>query len=305
MSDPPWTVLRLLQWTTDYFRDKGSESPRLDAEVLLAHARDCSRVALYTAFEEEPDEEQRTALREMVRRRGEGAPVAQLVGYKEFYSLRFRVNEHTLIPRPETEHLVIEALDWLKARSDRDTPVDVADVGTGSGAIAVSIAVHSPAAHLVATDVSSDALKIAQYNANEHAVADRIEFVASDLLTEVASPEQFDLICSNPPYISEDEYAELSREVREHEPVSALLAGPKGTEVIERLVESANRRLKPGGQLIIELSPMIADACADRLTQHAGWDEPRFIKDFSGHRRILSVARKGELQTRSEAPASE
>ncbi len=113
--EEPWTVLRLLEWTTDFFKQRGSDSPRLDAEVLLAHARECSRIELYTSFAEVPEEEQRVAFREMVRRRGEGMPVAQLVGYREFYSLRLRVDENVLIPRPETEHLVIEALDCAKA----------------------------------------------------------------------------------------------------------------------------------------------------------------------------------------------
>ncbi|MCG8648535.1 MAG: hypothetical protein MI861_01805, partial [Pirellulales bacterium] len=110
-TQQPWTVLRLLEWTTDFFRKKGSESPRLDAEILLAHARDCSRIELYTAFADVPEDDQRVAFREMVRRRGEGTPVAQLVGHREFYSLSFRIDENVLIPRPETEHLVIEALD--------------------------------------------------------------------------------------------------------------------------------------------------------------------------------------------------
>ena len=110
-QEEAWTVLRLLEWTTDFFKKRGGESARLDAEVLLAHARDCSRIELYTAFAEVPDEEQRVAFRELVRRRGEGMPVAQLVGYREFYSLKFRIDHNVLIPRPETEHLVIEALD--------------------------------------------------------------------------------------------------------------------------------------------------------------------------------------------------
>src|SRR6056297_3255207 len=135
-STEPWTVLRLRQWTTDFFKKRGSESARLDAEILLAHARNCTRIELYTAFAEVPDDEQRIAFRELVRRRGEGAPVAQLVGYREFYSLKFRVDENVLIPRPETEHLVIEALDAAKAMDCSDRPLQIADIGTGSGVIA-------------------------------------------------------------------------------------------------------------------------------------------------------------------------
>ncbi|MCA9136455.1 MAG: peptide chain release factor N(5)-glutamine methyltransferase [Planctomycetales bacterium] len=290
-SEQRWTVLRLLQWTTEFFQKRGSGSARLDAEVLLAHARGCSRIELYTAFEEEPGEEQRAAFRELVRRRGEGTPVALLVGYKEFYSLRFRVNEHTLIPRPETEHLVIEALDCAKSIKSADRPLLVADVGTGSGAIAIAIALHCPTARVIATDISQRALEVARWNADKHEVADRIEFVACDLLADVGTPETFDLICSNPPYVSEQEYAELDRSVRDHEPRSALVAGDDGTEVIKRLLAESYGRLNPGGRLIIELSPMIADACEELADQISELGDLRFIKDFAGHRRILSLGR--------------
>ncbi len=290
-SEQPWTVLRLLQWTTEFFQKRGSGSARLDAEILLAHARQCSRIELYTAFEEEPDEAQRAAFRELVRRRGEGTPVAQLVGYKEFYSLRFRVNEHTLIPRPETEHLVIEALDCAKAMSVSDRPLRIADVGTGSGAIAVALALHLPSAQVTATDISAQALEVAQWNADQHEVADRVDFVCCDLLADVEQPETFDLICSNPPYVSESEYGQLDRSVREHEPKSALVAGQDGTETIKRLMAEAYPRLEPGGRLIIELSPMIADACEDLAEQISELGDLRFIKDLAGHRRILSLGR--------------
>ena len=288
-SPEPWTVLRLLSWTTDFFRQRGSESPRLDAEVLLAHVRGCSRVELYTAFAAEPDEEQRVAFREMVRRRGEGMPVAQLVGYREFYSLRFRVTEDTLIPRPETEHLVVEALDCAGSMAVEGRPLRIADIGTGSGAIAVALAKHLPDAQITAVDRSSAALKIASWNAEQHGVADQIRFFESDLLRSVDDPVQFDLVCSNPPYVSEAEYQSLAATVREFEPADALVSGPKGTEVIERILREVPSRLRSGGRLIVELSPMIADACASLADEVGVFDDPRFIKDLAGHRRILSL----------------
>ncbi|MCD0458437.1 peptide chain release factor N(5)-glutamine methyltransferase [Roseiconus lacunae] len=301
-SAETWTVLRLLQWTTDFFSKHGSDSPRLDAEILLAHARQCSRIELYTAFEQEPDAEQRAAFRELVRRRGEGTPVALLVGYKEFYSLRFRVNEHTLIPRPETEHLVIEALDCAKllqgkslqaaSGDNRGAPLQVADIGTGSGAIAVSFAVHCPSAKLSAVDISEPALEIARWNADQHEVADRVDFVVSDLLESIDPSQQFDLILSNPPYVSESEFAELDRTVRDFEPKTALVSGPAGTETIERLIDQARGRLKSGGRLIIELSPMIADACVKIAEQFEEYGQTRFVKDLAGHRRVLSIERR-------------
>lgn len=289
-SEDPWTVLRLLEWTTDFFKSRGSDSARLDAEVLLAHARGCERIELYTAFGEVPDEEQRIAFREMVRRRGEGTPVAQLVGYREFYSMKFRVDENVLIPRPETEHLVIEALDCLKTMKT-DRPLQLADIGTGSGAIAISIAKHAGAVEVTAVDSSSAALKIALWNAEKLKIGQTIRFLESDLLLGVDEPQRFDIICSNPPYVSELEYAELSSTVRDYEPKQALVSGAEGTEVIERLFNECPDRLQPGGRLIIELSPMIADACEALANASDAFTDVKFIKDLEGHRRILSVQR--------------
>ncbi|NNE00859.1 MAG: peptide chain release factor N(5)-glutamine methyltransferase [Pirellulaceae bacterium] len=290
-KDEAWTVLRLLEWTTDFFKKRGCPSARLDAEILLAHARQCKRIELYTAFAEIPSDEERVAFRELVRRRGEGMPVAQLVGYREFYSLEFRVDDHVLIPRPETEHLVVEALDCAKAIGT-DKAISIADVGTGSGAIAITLAIELPKSKVTAIDTSPDALKIAVWNAEKHKVDDRITFIQSDLLSAVDKPEKFDLICSNPPYISEAEFEDLAPTVRDFEPRGALVAGPDGTEVIKRLIGESYNRLNSGGRLIIELSPMIADACEELIGQVSELEDLRFIKDLAGHKRILSVARK-------------
>lgn len=291
-DDAPWTVLRLLQWTTDFFRSKGSESPRLDAEILLAHARSCSRVELYTAYASVPGDDERVAFREMVRRRGSGMPVAQIVGYREFYSLSFRVSEATLIPRPETEHLIVEAIDCANAMGSFESNPWIADLGTGSGVIAITLAKHLPHSKIVATDISVDALQIAKWNAEKHGVSERSDFVQSDLLSEVSQPQHFSLICSNPPYITEDEYSELDRSVRDFEPKTALVSGPKGTEIIERVIELCCDRLMSGGWCIVEMSPMIADS-AMAIAEEAGiFAELKFVKDLAGHRRLLSMRRR-------------
>ncbi|MCC9643701.1 peptide chain release factor N(5)-glutamine methyltransferase [Rhodopirellula sp. JC740] len=288
-NDTPWTVMRLLEWTTDFFRKKGSESPRLDAEILLAHARGCQRIELYTQFDQVPEEEQRVAFRELVRRRGEGAPVAQLVGYKEFYSVSLRVDENVLVPRPETEHLVIEAIDQIKARmSDRDAPT-VLDVGTGSGAIAIAIAKSLPKTIVTAVDISLAALDIAKWNTENLQLSERITLLQSDLFDGLAPDQTFDVICSNPPYISQSEYDELPTTVREFEPKGALLSAPDGTEIIAKLLNEAAGRLNEAGQLIIELSPMIAGACKQLAEQTGSYSEIRLIKDLAGHERILTM----------------
>ncbi|MEO9934789.1 peptide chain release factor N(5)-glutamine methyltransferase [Rhodopirellula bahusiensis] len=288
-NDTPWTVMRLLEWTTDFFRNKGSESPRLDAEILLAHARGCQRIELYTQFDKVPEEEQRVAFRELVRRRGEGAPVAQLVGYREFYSISIRVDENVLVPRPETEHLVIEAIDQIKGRmSDRPTPT-VLDIGTGSGAIAVAIAKSLPKTQVTAVDISLTALDIAKWNVENLKLSDRVTLLQSDLFDGLEPAQAFDVICSNPPYISQSEYDELPTTVREFEPRGALLSGPDGTEIIARLLNDSVERLNDGGQLVIELSPMIAGACKTLAEQNGGYKEIHLIKDLAGHERILSM----------------
>jgi release factor glutamine methyltransferase len=288
-QEQPWTVLKLLEWTTEYFKKRGSTSARLDAEVLLAHARDCQRISLYTSFAEIPTEEQRVAFRELVRRRGEGAPVAQLVGYREFYSLRLRVNDHVLTPRPETEHVVMAALDYLKALPSNSRPPQIADVGTGSGAIAVAIAKHFPIGEIMAIDQSAEALEIARWNVKNLALEDRVTLVQADLLTQTVAEPTFDLIASNPPYVSEAEYAELPVTIRNYEPREALVAGSTGTEIIERLLKQSESRIRNGGLVLIELSPMIAQACVAVAKASDRWQDVRLIKDFASLARVLAL----------------
>jgi len=297
-TEDVWTVIRLLKWTTDFFRKRGSESPRLEAEVLLAHAMNCSRVELYTAFGTEPDSAQKDSFRDMVKRRGDGVPVAYLVGYREFYSLRLQVTPAVLIPRPETEHVVIEALDRAKsmAQLSLGRPLRIVDVGTGSGAIAIAVAKHITSvypddAQITAIDISQDALEVARSNALANGVDTKIDFTTGNMLDRLAAQPSWDLVLSNPPYVSEAEFAELSPTVRDHEPKRALVSGQCGTELIQPLVEQAVDRLHPGGQLIVELSPMIADAVAKIVIDNGNYTSPKFIKDLAGHRRVLSVTR--------------
>ncbi|SMP55959.1 [protein release factor]-glutamine N5-methyltransferase [Neorhodopirellula lusitana] len=296
-STEPWTVLRLLEWTTNFFKSKGSDSARLDAEVLLAHARDCQRIQLYTSFSEVPTDEQRIAFRELVRRRGDGVPVAQLVGFKEFYSIAIRVDENVLVPRPETEHLVVGALDEIKRLQLQvtDRRLRVLDIGTGSGAIVIAIAKNvssasgSPGVEITAVDVSLPALDIAKWNVEKHKLAEQITLLQSDLFDSLDSEARFDIIVTNPPYVSQLEYDELPPTVKDHEPKGALLSGPTGMETIERILNDSPAYLNPGGRLMIELSPMIAQAC-EKLAQATGlYSDIELLKDLAGHQRILSV----------------
>jgi release factor glutamine methyltransferase len=294
-SAAPWTVGRLLQWTADYLKTRGADSPRLDAEVLLAEALGCQRIELYTTFEETPSEDVRAAFRELVRRRAEGAPVAYLVGRREFYSLSFRVTPDVLIPRPETELLVVAAIDLAKERfSTLDSRLSIADVGTGSGIIAVCLAKHLPAWRVTAVDISTAALAVAEDNAKRHGVSDRIEFVESDLLAAVPADRRFDFVVSNPPYVAAAEFDKLAPDVRKFEPSTALVAGPRGTEIIERLIPQAAERLRPGGHLLLEIGPAIHEAVRTLLEADGHFELGPTIKDLARLPRVVQARRKGE-----------
>jgi release factor glutamine methyltransferase len=307
-STAPWTLGRLLQWTAEYLKNHGSGSPRLDAEVLLAEVLHCQRIKLYADFDAEPADPVRSAYRELVRRRAEGAPVAYLVGHREFYSLDFQVTPDVLIPRPESELLVVALLDAAKTFSHnsplplgegqevRDAPVmrplEVLDVGTGSGILAVCAAKHLLRCRVTAVDVSAAALKVAAGNAKKHGVAERIEFLESNLLAAVPGEQRFDFILSNPPYIASGEWPALPPDVRNYEPKTALLAGPRGTEIIERLLPQAVARLNPGGFLLIEISPQIHEAVCTLIRTQAGLELLPTIKDLARLPRVVQAAKK-------------
>lgn len=291
-TEEVWTVGRLLAWTTDFLRQRGAESPRLDAEVLLAHALGCPRIQLYTTFDEQPPEAVRQKFREFVRERAQGMPVAYLVGRREFYSLSFRVKPDVLIPRPETEFLLIRLLDLAKQQAANSSgPLQIADVGTGSGILAVCAARGLASSVVTAIDISSAALAVARENAQEHGVADRIEFLESDLLARLPPDRRFDFIVSNPPYVKSSEMDQLMVDVRKFEPRIALEAGTQGTEVIERLIPQAAQRLVPDGWLLVEIGPAI-EADVRRLIDGQGqFQLSPTIKDLAGHARVIQARR--------------
>ncbi len=288
MSDERWTIGRLLTWTTEWLGSKGSESPRLDAEVLLAHVRGCQRIMLYAAFDEEVPEETRGRFRELVRRRAAGEPVAYLVGHREFFSLPFAVSSDVLVPRPETETLVSRVLDLCREAA----APNILDVGTGSGAIAVTLAKKLPRATITASDVSPAALAVAKANAARHGVTDRVAFVEADLLSDGRLAGPWDVIASNPPYVRESEFASLPRDVRDHEPRGALVAGPRGVEVIERLAAESVARLVPGGWLVIEAGPLVAEDVQAVLAATEDLAPEAVISDLAGLPRVFQARRR-------------
>ncbi|MEI6505854.1 MAG: peptide chain release factor N(5)-glutamine methyltransferase [Planctomycetota bacterium] len=289
MSDDVWTVGRLLTWTTEWLGARDSDSPRLDAEVLLAHVRGCPRIALYTAFGTPVSDQERGRFRELVKRRGEGEPVAYLVGSREFFSLPFSVTKDVLVPRPETEGLVVRSIDLCKAAA----APRIIDVGTGSGAIAVTLATRLPKATIVATDISTAAIAVARANAEHHGVANRMTFVQCDLMSDPRAAGPWNVIVSNPPYVREDEFEALPRDVRLHEPRTALVSGPTGVEVVERLVAAALAALAPGGWLLVEIGPAVVAAAEAAIARQPGLLPEATLKDMAGLPRIVQARRPG------------
>ncbi|MGA0039962.1 MAG: peptide chain release factor N(5)-glutamine methyltransferase [Pirellulales bacterium] len=281
-----WTVGRLLEWTTGWLRGRGADAPRLEAEVLLACVLGCQRISLYTRFGEVVADEPRATFRELVKRRGQGEPVAYLTGCKEFFSIPFRVTSDVLVPRPETEALVVRGIDLCRGL----TAPRIADVGTGSGAIAVALAKHLPHATITAIDISPAAVAVAQANVEANGVAERVQVVEGDLLAHLPPDEAFDLVVSNPPYIREDEFAGLPRDVRDYEPRAALIAGPRGVEPLERLAAMTLERLVPGGWLLAEIGPPTASEAVLDAAEHL--ERGATLPDDAGIPRVVQARRR-------------
>jgi release factor glutamine methyltransferase len=279
-----WTVKALLTWTTAHFQKKGVESPRLEAQILLAHVLGWPKIDLMVRYDEEPTPAERARFKELVQRRVEHWPVAYLIGRREFYLLPFEVSPAVLIPRPETETLVLAALDLLKAKP----AAAVLDLGTGSGCVAVSLAHQAKAATVTAVDVSPDALDVARRNAAAHGVADRVRFVAGDLFAPVPAGSAFDLIVSNPPYVTPAELGTLAPEVRDHEPRLALDGGPDGLNFYRRIAADAGKYLKPGGCVLVEIGAT-QDAAVRSVFAAAGFAVGPPLKDAAGRPRVITA----------------
>ena len=281
-----WTVLELLRWTTTHFESKGIDTARLDAELLLAHALGTDRLRLYVDFEKPVLEAERAGFRELVRRRAsERVPVSQLLVHREFWSLDFKVTADVLTPRPDTETLVEAALARL---TDAEGAYRILDIGTGSGAIALSLAHERPKAAVTATDISSAALQIARENAEKLQVSERLRFLEGPLFEPVAD-EQFDLIVSNPPYLARSSSQTLPPEL-DHEPDEALFGGIDGYEVLRPFAAGVFGHMAPGASVLVEIDPGQAQKIAEWFAE-AGLVEVETLRDLAGRPRGV-VARR-------------
>ena len=240
-----WTVLKMLQWTAEYFSGKGIESARLEAELLLAATLGLNRVGLYVNFERPLDTGELAAFRERVRRRAQREPLQYILGETEFWSLAFNVGPAVLVPRADTEILVEEALMRIEGAAR------ILDVGTGSGAIAIALAHEKPEIKVTALDCSEQALEVARSNALSNGVADRVVLLAGDLAALPAGP--FEMVVSNPPYIPSKDWEGLMPEVRDYEPRLALDGGGDGLQAYRHLAAQAGQLLAPGGWLLVEV----------------------------------------------------
>ena len=276
-----WTPLKLLAWTQDYFARGGVDSPRLTAEILLAHALGCDRVRLYLDFDKPLGPVELGAYRALVKRRGAGEPTAYLVGAREFYGRRFRCDARALIPRPETE-LLVEAA--LAALPEAGTALDLC---TGSGCVGVTLALERPSARVLAVDLSAEALALARENA-EALGASNLELLLGDLYGPLPPGLRFDVIAANPPYVPSREVPGLARELS-FEPALALDGGDLGLAVAGPLVRGALARLVPGGTLAVEMHESHGDPLV-ALCREAGLVGPEVRRDLAGLPRLL-VAR--------------
>ena len=265
MSTRTWTIREVLEWAAQDFAARGIENPRLDAELLVAKALETDRVGLYLDLNRPLVDQERNAIRPLVARRRDREPVAYILGHRDFWGRRFEVTPDVLIPRPDTETLVEHALKCIP----EDAGCRVLDVGTGSGAIAVTIAAERPLARVTATDISDAALKVASQNAETLAVASRIRFERADLL---CGDERYDIIVSNPPYIAQADIAAPQPEVREHEPLSALEAGEDGLAVVRALLAAGVTATDAGAQMLIEVEIGQAPSVVALASEHSEWE---------------------------------
>lgn len=290
MNDKIWTIGRILKWTEQYFKDKGIESPRLDAEVLLAHVLEKQRIYLYVHFDEPLQPGELAAYREMIKKRVLRVPVAQILGEKEFMGLTFKVTADTLVPRPATEILVQAAVDRLRAMAGEE-PLRFADIGTGSGAICLSVLHYLSDTVADTVDISPAARAVAEENAASLGLADRVTFHTGDLLQPL-SGISFAAILSNPPYIPEADIAKLAPEVRLKEPHTALSGGQDGLDFYRRLAKEAPAMLVPGGFTAFEVGIHQAGDVADLLKANPLIDRTEILPDYAGIDRVVVGWRK-------------
>ena len=287
MKNEVWTIGSIIKWTEQYFRDKGVDSPRLDAEVLLSHVLKKERIYLYIHFDEPLEAGELAAFRAMVKKRVQRIPVAYIVGAREFMGLTFAVSPAVLIPRPDTEILVEAVIERLKDKAQ----TKFVDIGTGSGAIVLSLLHYLPLACAAAVDISQDALTVAAENAETLLVNDRVDFYLGDVYAPLTT-EKFDAIISNPPYIPNEDIAKLEPEVRDFEPYGALAGGMDGLDFYRQLIAGGSARLKDGGFMVFEVGINQARAVVALTAAIPELGKTEILRDYAGIERVVIAYKK-------------
>jgi release factor glutamine methyltransferase len=289
-----WTVRRILEWTTAFFARKEVEPARLSAELLLAHVLASPRIKLYIEYDRVLSEHDLAAYRGLVQRAANQEPIAYLTGRAHFFNLEFDVTPDVLIPRPDTETLVENVLQTVRHQSGLESP-RILDLCTGSGCIAAAIAHHLKSATLVATDISPAAVAIARQNVQKLALTDRVTVAEGDLFEPISGlidPRPFQIIVANPPYIPTNQIETLDRSVRDYEPIAALDGGLDGLSFHRRILTDAPDRLVSGGYLFLEIAFDQGEAALAVANEHTQtFHDPRLLKDFAGHNRVLTARR--------------
>lgn len=294
----PWTVLHMVRWSSAWLAERGVERARLDVELMLADALGVERLRLYLEFDRPLVETELAAFRSRLRRRAAREPLQYILGETGFRQLRLRTDARALIPRPETEELAGAVLAWAAGR-ELEHPLSVLDVGTGTGAIALSLALEGRFATVVATDLSPDALALARENASGVVFREgvEVEFRSGGLFSPLLAGERFHVVVSNPPYVSESEWMGLQPEVRDWEPKLALTSGEGGRELLHALVDEAADHMVPGGLLALEVGVEQAGPLKDRIREGGRFIDARVLKDLSGRdRMVLAIARNEDGQ---------
>jgi release factor glutamine methyltransferase len=293
-TDETWTIKRLLEWTAPFFARKKVDSPRLCAELLLSHVLKLPRIALYTNYERIATAEELAAYRELVRRAGEQEPVAYLTGKAHFFNLELEITPDVLIPRPDTEVLVENAIRLARQSPKLESP-RILDLCTGSGCIAAAIASNLKTATVIATDIDPKAAAIARRNIEKLGLSSRISVLEGDLfapLENLPDCQPFHFILANPPYIRTDQIARLDRNVRDFEPTAALDGGADGLTIHRRILTSAEKWLVPGGYVLLEIAFDQGAAAMEAMAARAFLVDAKVCKDYAGRDRVAAVKRK-------------
>ncbi len=295
-TDPEWTIIKLLRWTTSYFESRDIDGPRIEAEILLAHALQLQRIDLYLRYDEPLFSNELSRFKDLIKRRINREPVAYIVGRKEFWSMDFMVTKDVLIPRPETEFLVETAINLLpqdSASHPNLTPKRIFELGTGSGAVVLALAAMRPCHLFFASDTITAAVRLAKQNAKHHDIERRVSFICADWFEPLKDKKPvIDMIVSNPPYVPSRVIGKLQPEIVKNEPISAIDGGEDGLSCLRHIINNAHLYLQPKGHLLLEIGHDQRHDVQKIANQCAKYENVVYTKDYSGYDRVVQMQKR-------------